>query len=154
MRSASKSTPAPTTKSSIAPIMLARSVWPALSRLATTTSCEVPAGNCAARAFEAKPSKMMFVASPRIFGAITASRTPIDPMIDTKMNAKAWGFSSPIRRPKLLPKFDALPGATLSHDARVQARLLGELELEALFLCQEVGGAHASTPSCDSTISL
>ena len=120
MRSASKSTPAPTTKSSIAPIMFARSVWPALSRAATTCACEVPTGNCAARVLEAKPSKMMLVASPRILGAITARKTPTDPRIDTKMNATAWGLSSPISRPKLWPKFAAFPGATLSQSPELR----------------------------------
>ena len=35
----------------------------------------------------------------------------------------------------------------------VQPGLLGELEFGPLFFGQRVSGAHASTPSCDSTIS-
>ena len=69
------------------------------------------------------------------------------------MKATACGFSRPISRPKLLPKFAALPGCDAVPVAGALAGLLGELEFEALFLGEGVGSAHASTPSCDSTIS-
>ena len=153
MRRASKSTPVPTVKSFIAPIMFARSVWPAPLSASTTTSCDVPSGNCAARAFEATPSKMMFVASPRIFGAITARKTPIGAEDRDEDEGDRVRLQEADQPAEALAEVGGLAGLDAVPVAGVLAGLLGELEFEALLLGEGVGSAHASTPSCDSTIS-
>ncbi len=89
MRSASKSTPAPTWKLSIAETMLATSPCPAERSASTTVSFGVPSGKPWARDFETTPSKMMLVALPRTRGASTASTTPIAPRNETKAKAQA-----------------------------------------------------------------
>ena len=60
---------------------------------------------------------MMFVASPRMRGAMMVRTTPIAPRNDTNTNANACGRNSPMSRPKLAPKFAALPGATLDQSS-------------------------------------
>ena len=67
--------------------MFAMSVCPAERSAATTSACDVPAGNCAPSEADTTPSKMTFVASPSTLGAMTASTTPIAPSSDTKPNA-------------------------------------------------------------------
>ena len=98
---AAKSMPWPGTTFVMLASMSATLPWPDARRAATACSWVMPAGIC----LPTTPSKMMFVAFPRILGETIANRTLTTAKTMTRATSQRSGRSSPSRRPNDCRKF-------------------------------------------------